>query len=411
MTEAAEALPVSAIRPAESRLIAGVCAAHMMSHYYMLMLAPLLAFIRDDFGVSYTQIALALTAFNVVSGTLQTPVGFLVDRVGARPVLLAGLFLSSAGFAIAGIANSFWIFVAMYGVAGLGNTVYHPADYSLLSRHTPSAKIGQVFSFHTFAGMVGSAIAPATLLYMQSQFGWRGAYIGSAIFGLLVLIALVIQPEPVAEPESKTAVRRQAGAAADTGWRFLLSPPILLNLAFFIMITLMGSGLNTYLIVALGALHATPPAIANMALTSLLALSAAGTLAGGILAGRTSRHALVAASGLTLCGIVTALVGFFDFGPVLLIVIMGFSGFCAGITYPSRDMLVRAVTPPGAFGRVFGFVSTGFNIGASIAPVMYGMLMDRNEPRAIFFVSAAISLLCVTTVTFGLSGRKTEAVT
>jgi MFS family permease len=148
------------------------------------------------------------------------------------------------------------------------------------------------------------------------------------------------------------------------------------------------------------------PAIANMALTSVLAMSAAGTLVGGILAGRTSRHATVAASGLTIGGIVTALVGFFDFGSVLLIVIMGFSGFCAGITYPSRDMLVRAVTPPGAFGKVFGFVSTGFNIGASIAPIMYGMLMDRGEPRAVFFVSAAISLLCVTTVTFGMGDRK-----
>jgi MFS family permease len=405
MTEATEALTARAIRPAESRLIAGVCAAHMMSHYYLLMLAPLLAFIRDDFDVSYTQLALALTVFNVVSGTLQTPVGFLVDRIGARPVLLFGLFLSSVSYAIAGIVGSFWVFVVMYGVAGVGNTVYHPADYSLLSRHTPSARIGQVFSFHTFAGMVGSAIAPATLLFMQSQFGWRGAYIGSAIFGLLVLIVLVAQPEPADESKARSAAKAQTGAA-DTGWRLLLSPPILLNLAFFTMISLMGSGLNTFLVVALGALHATPPAIANMALTSLLAMSAAGTLAGGILAGRTSRHATVAASGLTIGGIVTALVGFFDFGPVLLIIIMGFSGFCAGITYPSRDMLVRAVTPPGAFGKVFGFVSTGFNIGASIAPIMYGMLMDRGEPRAVFFVSAAISLLCVTTVTFGFGGRK-----
>jgi MFS family permease len=407
MTEATEALAARAIRPAETRLIAGVCAAHMVSHYYMLMLAPLLAFIRDDFSVSYTQLALALTVFNVVSGTLQTPVGFLVDRIGARPVLLCGLFLSSASFAIAGIVGSFWVFVAMYGVAGLGNTVYHPSDYSLLSRHTPSARIGQVFSFHTFAGMVGSAIAPATLLFMQSQFGWRGAYIGSAMFGLLVLIVLIAQPEPVDEAKARTAAKAPAGAA-DTGWRLLLSAPILLNLGFFIMISLMGSGLNTYLIVALGALHATTPAIANMALTSLLAMSAAGTLAGGILAGRTSRHAMVAGSGLTIGGLVTALVGFFNFGPALLIIIMGFSGFCAGITYPSRDMLVRAVTPPGAFGKVFGFVSTGYNIGASIAPIMYGMLMDRGEPRAIFFVSAAISLLCVTTVTFGLSGRKTD---
>jgi len=405
MTEATEARAARAIRPAESRLIAGVCAAHMMSHYYMLMLAPLLAFIRDDFDVSYTQLALALTVFNVVSGTLQTPVGFLVDRIGARPVLLFGLFLSSVSYAIAGIVGSFWVFVVMYGVAGLGNTVYHPADYSLLSRHTPSARIGHVFSFHTFAGMVGSAIAPATLLFMQSQFGWRGAYIGSAIFGLLVLIVLVAQPGPADESKTRSAAKTQSGAA-DTGWRLLLSPPILLNLAFFTMISLMGSGLNTFLVVALGALHATPPAIANMALTSLLAMSAAGTLAGGILAGRTSRHATVAALGLTIGGIVTALVGFFDFGPVLLIVIMGFSGFCAGITYPSRDMLVRAVTPPGAFGKVFGFVSTGFNIGASIAPIMYGLLMDRGEPRAVFFVSAAISLLCVTTVTFGFAGRK-----
>jgi len=405
MTEATEALTARAIRPAESRLIAGICAAHMMSHYYMLMLAPLFAFIRDDFDVSYTQLALALTVFNVVSGTLQTPVGFLVDRIGARPVLLFGLFLSSASYAIAGIVGSFWVFVAMYGVAGLGNTVYHPADYSLLSRHTPSARIGQVFSFHTFAGMVGSAIAPAVLLFMQSQMGWRGAYIGSAIFGLLVLIALVVQPEPADEPKAKNAAKAQS-SAVDTGWRLLLSPPILLNLAFFTMISLMGSGLNTFLIVALGALHATPPAVANMALTSLLAMSAAGTLAGGILAGRTSRHATVAASGLTIGGIVTALIGFFDFGPALLVIIVGFSGFCAGITYPSRDMLVRAVTPHGAFGKVFGFVSTGYNIGGSLAPIMYGMMMDRGEPRAIFIVSAAISLLCVTTVTFGMGGRK-----
>jgi MFS transporter, FSR family, fosmidomycin resistance protein len=417
MTEVTEALSARSIRPVESRLIAGVCAAHMMSHYYMLMLAPLLAFIRGDFNVSYTELALALTVFNVVSGVLQTPVGFLVDRAGARIVLLVGLFLSSISFAIAGIADSFWVFIAMYGVAGLGNTVYHPADYSLLSRHAPADRLGQVFSFHTFAGMIGSAVAPVTLLYMQSQFGWRGAYIGAAIFGLIVLVALVAQPEPA--PESARAARTPAKASAkmpaeaqthpvDTGWRLLVSPPILLNLAFFIMISLMGGGLNTYLVVALGALHATPPEVGNIALTALLAMSAAGVLVGGMLAGRTARHATVAASGLTVGGIVTALVGLFDFGSVWLVIIMGFSGFCVGVTYPSRDMLVRAVTPPGAYGKVFGFVSTGFNIGASIAPIMYGMLMDHGQPRAVFLVSAAVSLLCVSTVTIGFSGRKTH---
>ena len=177
-------------------------------------------------------------------------------------------------------------------------------------------------------------------------------------------------------------------------------------MAFFILISVMGGGLNTYLVVALGALHDTPPAVANVALTSLLAMNAAGVLGGGLLAGRTRSHATVAAVGLTAGGIVTALVGLFDFPSVILIFLMGLSGFCVGATYPSRDMLVRAVTPAGAYGRVFGFVSTGFNIGSSIAPIMYGMLMDNGQPRAVFLLSAAVSFLCVTTVTFGLSGRE-----
>jgi MFS family permease len=403
-----QAISVRTLRPAESRLIAGVCAAHMMSHYYMLMLAPLLAFVRNDFRVSYTELALALTVFNVVSGLLQTPVGFLVDRIGARFILLAGLALSSIAFAVAGIVDSYWVFIAMYGVAGLGNTVYHPSDYSLLSHHAPPDKLSQVFSYHTFAGMVGSALAPVTLLYMQTMFGWRGAYIGASIFGLMVLAVLITQPEPA--PDVARAARSAARPRSDAadGWRLLLSAPILLNLAFFILTSIMGGGLNTYLVVALGALHATPPDIANVALTSLLAMNAVGVLAGGVLAARTSHHAVVAASGLTVGGIVTALVGFFDFPSALLILIMGASGFCVGMTYPSRDMLVRAVTPPGSYGKVFGFVSTGFNIGASIAPLVYGMLMDHGQPRMVFLLSATVSLLCVSTVTFGFSGRQTR---
>jgi FSR family fosmidomycin resistance protein-like MFS transporter len=395
------------MRPAESRLIAGVCAAHMMSHYYMLMLAPLLAFVRDDFNVSYTQLALALTVFNVVSAVLQTPVGFLVDRVGARMVLIAGLALSSVAYAVAGIFPSYWVFIAMYGVAGIGNTVYHPSDYSLLSHHVPPNRLSQIFSFHTFAGMLGGAIAPVSLLYMQSVFGWRGAYIGSAIFGLIVLLVLLAQPEPAATHGGKGGAKDRS-SGTDIGWRFLMSPPILLNLAFFVLISVMGGGLNTYLVVALGALHGTPPAVGNVALTSFLAMNAAGVLGGGLLAGRTRSHATVAALGLTAGGIVTALVGLFDFPSAILIFLMGLSGFCVGATYPSRDMLVRAVTPAGAYGRVFGFVSTGFNIGSSIAPIMYGMLMDNGQPRAVFLLSAAVSFLCVTTVAFGLSGRPTH---
>jgi len=402
-----QAISVRAIGTAESRLIAAVCAAHMMSHYYMLLLAPLFAFVRADFNVSYTELALALTVFNVVSGLLQTPIGFLVDRIGARSVLIAGLAVSSIAYAIAGLVDSYWVFIAMYGVAGLGNTVFHPSDYSLLSHHAPKNRLSQVFAFHTFAGMVGSGIAPFTLLFLQGYFGWRGAYVGASIFGLIVLIALIAQPEPKAEASQVVKTPAKSRAASAETWRVLMTAPILLNLGYFILTSIMGGGLNTYLVVALGSLHATPVDVANMALTSLLAMNAVGVLAGGVLAGRTTRHALVAASGLAVGGVVTALVGLFDFHSAGLIALMGMSGFFVGATYPSRDMLVRAVTPAGAYGLVFGFVSVGYNIGASVAPIVYGALMDNGQPRAVFLLSAAVSILCISTVTFGFSGRKT----
>lgn len=402
-----QVISVRSMRPAESRLVAGVCAAHLVSHYYIMLLAPLFAFVRADFNVSYTELALALTVFNVVSGVLQTPIGFLVDRISARMVLIAGLALSSIAYAVAGIVDSYWVFIAMYGVAGAGNTVFHPSNYSLLSHHTPPERLSQAFSYHSFSGVLGSAIAPVTLLYMQSLFGWRGAYVGAAIFGLVVLVALIVQPEPPidASHADKSATKPRTGAAHD-GFRMLMTPTILLNLAYFTLLSVMGGGLNTYIVVALGALYATPPAIANIALTGLLAMNAVGILGGGLLASRTNNHAVVAAVGLAGGGIVTALVGLFDFPSVILVLLMSLSGFCVGATYPSRDMLVRAATPPGAFGRVFGFVSTGFNIGSSIAPVVYGMLMDHGEPRAIFLLSAAVCVVCIATVTFGLSRRE-----
>jgi MFS family permease len=406
-----QAISVPARRFGEMRIVAPVCAAHFLSHYYMIMLAPVLAFVRADYGVSYTDLALALTAFNVVSAVLQTPAGFLVDRIGARSVLIAGVAIGAAAFAVAGMVNSFTVFIAMYAVAGLGNTVYHPADYSLLSHHAPPARIGQVFSFHTFAGILGSAVAPATMLVMQSHFGWRGAFIGAALLGVVVLAILLAQRPTAADRLAEKPRRFAAGDGAagaspdeDTGWRLLMSPPIILSLCFFILISMMG-GLNTFLVVALGSLFATSDSLANVALTGLLLMNALGVLVGGILAARTSRHAAVAGLGLAFAGLTTALLGFVGFSSVPLVLTASLAGLFVGIATPSRDMLVRAATPPGAFGRVFGFVSSGFNIGSMIAPTIYGMFMDRGEPRAVFLFSAACGILCIATVTVGFSDR------
>jgi MFS transporter, FSR family, fosmidomycin resistance protein len=405
-----QAISVPFSRSGELRMVAPICAAHFVSHYYMIILAPLFAFIQADYRLSYTELALALTAFNVVSAAFQTPAGFLVDRVGARVVLIAGLALGVVAFAVAGLVNSYAVFVAMFAVAGLGNTAYHPADYSLLSQHTPPSRIGQVFSFHTFSGILGSAVAPATLLAVQSQFGWRGAFVAAAILGAAVLALLILQwpsePEATAEKHPpKTSGKADETSDQQTSWSLLLSPPIMLNLGFFILISIMG-GITNILIVALAALYGTPDTVANISLTALLSMNAVGVLVGGFLASRTTRHVTVAALSLALAGVATLLMGLVGHSTVALIAASSLAGLFTGIVSPSRDMLVRAVTPPGAFGRVFGFVSSGFNIGSMFAPMIYAMMMDRGEPRTVFLISAACSILCIGTVVFGNSGRR-----
>jgi len=402
MAQAAELLTPA--RASETKLVAGVCFAHLVSHYYMLMLAPLFAFIRADFGVTYTELSLALTTFNVVSAVSQTPVGFFIDRTGARINLIGGLLLGSAAIAIAGAVESFWVFIAMFAVLGLANTVYHPADYTLLSERVSPRRMTQVFSFHTCSGMIGSAIAPVSLLFMQSAVGWRGAFLCSALLGVVAALVLAVQGEPpVVHPAHPSKPRGEEPAS----WQLLLSPPILLNLLFFVVLSMVGGGLNQYLVVGLGALYGTPPALANTALTGLLAMSAIGVLLGGALAGRTARHNLVACAGLVVTGSASALIALVDPGALLLVLIASLSGFASGMTMPSRDMIVRSVTPQGSFGKVFGFVTTGFHIGGMVAPLIFAQFLDHGYPRGVFLYVAACALVAIATVAFGMSGRRT----
>jgi len=397
MTQAID-LPLPRARASEQKLVGGVCFGHLVSHYYIMLLAPLFLFVREDYGVSYTDLGLAFTAFNVVSTVVQPWTGFLVDRVNARMVIVCGLLLGAGAFTVAGLVHSYWVFVAMFGVAGLANTVYHPAGYSLLSQYVPAVRAGRAFSFHTFTGMVGNGVAPPTLLFMHGLFGWRGAMVGAASLGVIaaVVLLLVREPEP-AKAAAKTH-KSEGTTAPPGGMRLLMSPAILLNLVFFILLSFCGGGLNNYLVVSLSALYGTPAAIANTALTALLTMSAVGVLAGGVLTGWTSRHGFVAGSGLIVTALVCTLIGLIDFNAVALVLLMSAAGFFSGVTMPSRDMIVRAVTPPGAYGRVFGFVSTGFNIAGIVSPIIFGQLLDHGRVREIFFFMAACALAAIATV-------------
>ena len=391
MTQAIDA--IAPARPSHMRIVGAVSAAHFVSHYYILLLAPLMPFVREEYGVSYTEIGLAFAAFNIVSALLQTPAGFLVDRLGARTLLIAGILIGAVAFAVTGFVHSFWVLGAMFGLAGIGNTVYHPADYALLSHHVPSERIGQAFSVHTFAGMLGSAVTPPAVLAMQAMWGWRGAMIGSAVLGLAAAAVLML----TTEPEAARPVRHKSDADR-TDWQVLLSAPILLNLVFFVLLAMISSGLYNYSVVAFGALYGTPVETANAALTGNLLLTAIGVLAGGLLVGRTRRHGLVASIGLAVAAAFTVLFAEIDLGSVALIAAMSAAGFASGAVMPSRDMIVRAVTPAGSFGKVFGFVTSGFNIGGIIAPLVFGAIMDHGSPRLVFLTVAGLLVAAIVTV-------------
>ena len=393
-------------RARDTRTVGLVSGAHFVSHFYMLLLPPLFPFVRAEYGVNYVELGLALAAFNVVSAGLQTPAGFLTDRIGAPAVLVTGLLLGAGAFALASLVPWFWFLVAMFAVAGLGNAVYHPADYSILSRHVSVQRMGQAFSIHTFAGMLGSAVAPPALLALQGIVGWRGAFMVAALLGIGAAAVLIFRRDALGGPIARARNRPAEEAASGDGWKLLFSLPLLLNLAFFVMLAITGGGLQNYSVVALGALYGTPLSIANAALAAYLLMISIGVLLGGLLASRTQRHDLVAVTGLIAVALTTLAIGLVPLGATLLIALMAVGGLCSGLIMPSRDMIVRSLAPPGSFGKVFGFVTTGFNLGGIVSPLLFGWLMDQGHPRAIFLLVAAVSLLSIPMViTFGARRR------
>ena len=404
---AAPDLQFAAEHTNDARTIASVSAAHFVSHVYILLLPPLFEVIRADYQVSYTELGLALVAFNALTAVFQTPAGFLVDHVGARIVLICGLLLGSAAVVVAGVAVSFWVFVAMFALAGLGNAVYHPADYAMLSDRVASERIGRAFSIHTFAGMLGGAVAPGLLLFLYGYVGWRGAFVATAMLGFAVAVVLAFQRDAPIRRDHLDPVVDAGSRNGQTSLRLLLSPVILLNFVFFALFAFTNGGLITYSVVALSAAHGVPLAEGNLALSGFLLLNAAGVLLGGLLLGRAS-PVLVTVASMLAFAILAVVLGLYNLGTAATVIVMSLSGLAAGLAMPSRDMMVRAVTPPGSFGKVFGFVTTGFNFAGVLVPLCFGPLMDHGYPVAVFMVIAATSVAAVAIV-FSARGDRTVA--
>jgi MFS family permease len=274
-------------------------------------------------------------------------------------------------------------------LVGVANAVYHPADYAILGAVIEPSRLGKAFSIHTFAGFLGSAIAPILMLLGAQAFGFQAAVIAAGVVGIAVAVPLGM----AGWLDRHAASRSGPEAAQHIPMRKLLTPSVLGLVGFFALLSLSSGALTNYSAVALVTVYGISRSSANLALSAFLFASAGGVLAGGVVADRTRRHGDVAAFGYGGAAMLILLVGTFDLGSVLLVAAMGGAGFLSGMISPSRDMLVRAASPPGAFGRVFGIVTTGFNLGGTVGPLIGGWIMDHNLPRWVFFSSVLFMAL------------------
>jgi FSR family fosmidomycin resistance protein-like MFS transporter len=377
----------------DATVIGLVGAAHALSHFYQLALAPLFPLMREELGVSYSTLGVVVMLFYAGSALLQPLAGFLVDRAGGRGVLIGGVGLMVIGALVIGSGGG----IAMLGLGallmGIGNSVFHPADFSILNGRVSPPRLGYAFSAHGIAGFLGFAAAPLSSAAVASAYGWRSALLAASALGFAIFLLLLANARQLRVEHTvpkKQDVRQDA--------RVLLTPPVLLCFVFFLLWGGSYAGIANFAISAMQLQFSVSATLASSAITAYMLGNAAGMLAGGFVAARISRHDLVAGTGLAVAALIVLSVGWNLFPSAALPLAFAVSGIAAGITYPSRDLIVRAATPPGAAGRVYGFVYSAVDLGVLATPMFYGMLIDNGMPQAVFYAIFGFTLVAILTV-------------
>lgn len=396
----------------ETKVVGLICTGHFMSHFYLLLIPPLFPILRDAYGVGFTELGFATAGFSMASGLSQIPIGFLVDRYGARNLLIAALMLESAAFILISLFPLYGALVALMVTAGMANAVYHPADYAILVAAADRGHIGRVFSFHTFTGYFGDAVAPATVLFLASVLDWRAALFICGLCGAAVAVLMWMNSGILAEPShakhAPPADARPGGTNLRAGVAVLFSLPVLMGLLFFTTMTISSNGIKAFGVSVMHELYQMPLGTTGVVITAYLFASSVGVLASGFTADRIRRHDLVAAACVAVIALCIFAVAAFDPPPLGIGVLFGIAGFCIGYIAPARDMLIRSIAPPGNVGKVFGFVSVGFDIGGVTSPVIYGWVLDHSNPRNVFWTSGVMAVVTILTVlAAGREGRRT----
>jgi|SRR5689334_804848 len=379
----------------DAKVIGLIGSAHCLSHFFQLALPPLFPLLKAEFGVSYATLGALVSVFYVASGLCQFGAGFAVDRYGARPVLLGGIGLLAGGALVAGQVPGVLRLFPLAFVMGLGNGVFHPADFAVLNANVALKRLGHAYSTHGIGGSLGYALAPVVSYGLGSALGWRQALVLEGVAGLVALAALATQRRALASRAQDAVAPHHTLSGSVALFR---QRAILLCFLYFAVLTLGTIGIQTFAGTALNVAYGVPLALATSALTAYLLGSTAGILTGGFLAAHTGHHDRVAASGLAAGGALMLLVAAVPGAASFVLPLFAITGFVLGATGPSRDMIVRGATPAGAAGRVYGFVYSGLDLGATIAPVAVGSLLDHHQPRAMFVAVALCMFVAIGTV-------------
>ena len=381
------------------RIMSVVGAAHFTSHFFQVVLPPLFPLMRESLGVSYTELGLVMTLFFAVSGLAQVAAGFAVDRFGPQYVLPTGVALLSGATLLMGLAPSYWMFLPLAVMAGLGNCVYHPADYSVLSLRISPHLIARGYSVHTVMGSLGWAVPPVTMVLLAEQVGWRAALMIMGAGGLVCALLLLLDRQDLELPRTQQKRAEDGSLLPDV--TALVSKPILMAFLFFTLISLALGAVQTYMPTLLPQVQGVSLTAASAFTTAYFASNAMGAFAGGWIADRWKNYDGIIGAGLTLAAAAILAVGFVSMSLVPLIAMGCVAGFGAGVVLPARDMLVRAAAPPNATGKVFGLVYSGLDLGIVVVPLIVGPMIDHGYltlPFAFIAVSLGFTIVAAMAV-------------
>ncbi len=397
--------PPSSNWHADAAVIGLVGVAHACSHFSHLLLPLMFPVFISTFGLNYSQLGFLMTVFFAVSGFGQASAGFVVDRFGARPVLFGALLFMAAGCLAVSVAQSYAGLMLGAALLGMGNSAFHPADFTILNQKVSATRLGYAFSAHGLTGNLGWAVAPIFMVGLSTAFDWRTAYVGAALLHLTILALLFWQRDIL---HAEIADHAQGNESARAGsLDFLRIPVVWWCFGFFFLSTMTLSVVQSFSISILQAMHQVTFEAATFTLTAYMLCAAAGVFVGGFVAARWPLHSdKVVATCMTVGALFMALCGSGWLGANLTMVVLAATGLAIGVGGPSRDMMIKKATPKGATGRVYGMVYSGLDVGFAISPLFFGLLMDRGLYGA-SLLGAAVVLMLSVGVALGV-GRRTN---